>query len=512
MKKIKLASMLAVLVFMLTACSQSNNTETYISQSLQYALDMAILRRENIAAPDSTAILYLIQRQEQLPAARNRLPFRYPPTIARDYFPVEDAITDIWLLLDLMRDRYGGYTYFGGDEVFIPLFEALEAELLGHGCNVIGEILGLGGDVITLEAFSEIVLLRLSSAVLDTHFAINNRPMYVVYEFYHYTGATYDRSAAGFRNRDTGLYLVEIEGHNIDDTMMLHLDFYGNLFYTPVVFVDRHSLLTDDFIYKLHTHPYPQEFIDEQLHKAPIYFIYEGGKQERRQFESYSMNILDGWVDDYFVDLSLPTLEFIDGIPVVNVMIMGHSLLRDTYDLHVAPFLSFAELLQNEPVVIIDLRGNQGGSSAVVSRWLYYLTGRRVPRNFVALPARGYTPSQVNTGPREIVEIDQKLVVLTDRWTSSAGEVFVDAAFSMTNTLVIGVPTRGMLVASGAHPDSGYSLPNTGLPFGFGSTLYVWPEGHFAEGVGILPDIWVDGDALTAALVLLRNSGFGESD
>ena len=512
MKKIKSASILAILVFILTACSQSNTAETYISQSLQYALDMAILRRENIAAPDSAAILYLIQRQEQLPAARNRLSSRFQSNIARDYFPVEDAITDIWLLLDLMRDWYGGYTYFGGDEVFIPLFEALEAELLGHGCNVIGEILGLGGDIITLDVFSGILSLQLNSAVLDTHFAIDNRPMNVIYEFYHYTGATYDRSAAGFRNRDTGLYLVEIEGHNIDDTMKLHLDLYGNLFYTPVVLVDRNYLTTADFFYEYLTHPYPQEFIDEQFLKAPIYFIYEGEKQERRQFELYNMNILDGWVDDYFVDLSLPTLEFIDGIPVVKVMIMGHSFLRDTYDLHVAPFLSFAELLQNEPVVIIDLRGNRGGFSAAISRWLYYLTGRSVHQNFVELSARGYSQGQINTDPREIVEIDQKLVFLTDRWTSSAGEVFVDAAFSMTNTLVIGIPTHGVLVASGAHPDSGYSLPNTGLPFGFGSTLYVWPEGHFAEGVGILPDIWVDGDALTAALALLRNSGFGESD
>ncbi|MCL2406098.1 MAG: hypothetical protein FWC92_11225, partial [Defluviitaleaceae bacterium] len=48
-------------------------------------------------------------------------------------------------------------------------------------------------------------------------------------------------------------------------------------------------------------------------------------------------------------------------------------------------------------------------------------------------------------------------------------------------------------------------LPQSRIPLQFGSGMALFPEGHFQESVGFAPDIWVSGDALTAALGLIEN-------
>jgi len=50
---------------------------------------------------------------------------------------------------------------------------------------------------------------------------------------------------------------------------------------------------------------------------------------------------------------------------------------------------------------------------------------------------------------------------------------------------------------------------NSGVSFGFGQALFLWPDGYFTEGTGLQPDVWVEGNALVAALALLNNVGFG---
>jgi len=47
-----------------------------------------------------------------------------------------------------------------------------------------------------------------------------------------------------------------------------------------------------------------------------------------------------------------------------------------------------------------------------------------------------------------------------------------------------------------------HHLPNSAIPFVFGTWLNIYPPEHFQEGVGIAPDVWVIGDSLTAALAI----------
>jgi len=100
--------------------------------------------------------------------------------------------------------------------------------------------------------------------------------------------------------------------------------------------------------------------------------------------------------------------------------------------------------------------------------------------------------------PGEIIQREQLLILLTDRFTGSSGEFFTDLAFSLGNSLVIGQNTGGFLI--GTAPSVLMTLPRSGVQFGFGEAVFIHPQGHFAEGFGFAPDIWATGDALESAL------------
>jgi len=72
----------------------------------------------------------------------------------------------------------------------------------------------------------------------------------------------------------------------------------------------------------------------------------------------------------------------------------------------------------------------------------------------------------------------------------------------MENTLVIGQNTQGALLTSGSLE---LFLPNSGISLRMGSAMFFQEEGTWQEGIGFAPDVWVVGDALTAALAILNN-------
>ncbi|MCL2388505.1 MAG: S41 family peptidase, partial [Defluviitaleaceae bacterium] len=99
-----------------------------------------------------------------------------------------------------------------------------------------------------------------------------------------------------------------------------------------------------------------------------------------------------------------------------------------------------------------------------------------------------------------VIYNEQLIIVLVDRFTLSSGEIFADQFTNVENTLVIGQNTFGMLLTSSGLP---LYLPNSGMPVSMGRYKLVHPENTWQEGVGFSPDIWVLGDALTAAWAIL---------
>jgi len=464
-----------------------------IHYTLSDLLERALIRRQNIIKPDVDAVLPYTQGRTPAP-----LPERLWDERMRASVSVEQAIEDVNIFFAALYSAYGGYVYFGGDDVFLPIRN-----------NAIAQIQELG-DTVRPSEIEQILINGLSPVVVDRHFNIGEHIFSGTALHHHMSHLQYDRSQNGFRNRENGLYLQSIQGHedeDLENIMRLHVDTRGNLTYSPVIVSDN------------------------RLADMSTIFTYENGEYFQRHWSS----ITNRWRATEY-----PTLEWIDGIPVVTVMAMGFDGHENAHNFkHYELFMEAAKKLQDEPVIIVDLRSNGGGNTLMAVRWLYELVGEIVPTNYLQLLTAHFDLDfhRNNQGGRftvsldsleffsqytitddghmisfahtdRIVESDQLFVLLTDRWTGSATENFVDLAFNMTNTLVIGSPTAGVLAFDRTY--AMLHLPNSGVNFGFGRGMSFWPKGHFAENLGIEPDIWARGDALEAALALLRLKEFGD--
>ena len=84
---------------------------------------------------------------------------------------------------------------------------------------------------------------------------------------------------------------------------------------------------------------------------------------------------------------------------------------------------------------------------------------------------------------------DTVLFVLMDAETGSAGEEFVEILQLFENVILAGENTEGLTVSG--SPGWGI-LPHSGLPFTITIGMSVEDVLAGREGIGALPDIWVD--------------------
>ena len=417
----------------------------------------------------------------------------------------EEAAYDIKVLFELLRHIYAAYHYFGGDKVFLPMLDEILEEIDQR------------------ESWSDALLVqliqdRLGSVIIDNHFIINAYSGSTFGDPHHsfVWNTPFDRSEQGFRKRDTGLYVVDVEGHDKYELFRLSINEAGEFFYIPVIF--RRAIEGSNYNLKI---------------------TFEDGEQ-------VTINLLRTVHERAHPRGARNSLHFQNGIPLVSIRRMGDSFNHYTHSHQEAlQVLSYAEHLRDEPVIIVDIRSNEGGASALSYTWLYSLLGETVPTNFnwlgffdtnidiapgVRRPERWYrgfseragldfeypselfghylhmTPIEENIlftaedAQDRVVSNDKLIIVLIDRLTLSSGEIFTDQFTNVENTLIIGQNTFGTLLTSSNLP---LYLPNSGMPIIMGRYMLVHPEGVWQEGVGIAPDVWVVGDALTAALALL---------
>ena len=107
--------------------------------------------------------------------------------------------------------------------------------------------------------------------------------------------------------------------------------------------------------------------------------------------------------------------------------------------------------------------------------------------------------------PGRVIPNSRLIILLVDRYSMSAAEMFAQQILNIENTLIIGQNTNGNLVASTGRT---LYLPNSGIPFAAGPDLFFSTDSMWPEGVGITPDIWVIGDALAATLAMLELGTF----
>jgi carboxyl-terminal processing protease len=133
--------------------------------------------------------------------------------------------------------------------------------------------------------------------------------------------------------------------------------------------------------------------------------------------------------------------------------------------------------------MILDLRGNWGGSLDIAQKiFALFFSEKTEIGNF--RDRKGKTIS-LKTGDNKSA-YRGRIVVLTDRYTGSAAEVFASAIQESGRGIVIGQPSKGGVLGA-TH----YKLPN-GFDIHVALMDYHTAKGVRLEGRGVIPNVAVD--------------------
>jgi hypothetical protein len=167
-----------------------------------------------------------------------------------------------------------------------------------------------------------------------------------------------------------------------------------------------------------------------------------------------------------------------------------------------------ADTLRQQPAVLLDLRGNGGGSDAPAIAWCRRLARQSFewiasiqPRSRQTDPLRRYAtrlggrldPDAPDGPPGEVAPqaYAGRLVVLVDKDVASSGETFTQMAAQVSGAVLIGENTAGCV--DYGNVDTKRPLPHSGILCAFGRTRFIedWVRPS-REGVGFFPDYWLD--------------------
>jgi len=286
------------------------------------------------------------------------------------------------------------------------------------------------------------------------------------------------------------------ESKELDDIFKLSISSDGTLVYYPII-------ISDEINYSINI-KYSDESEENILYTTDRY--------------SYKLN------DEIKLDIK-------SEIPIIRVTRMGFD--QSVNGDNARKFLEYATQYKDEKIVIVDLRNNFGGNGMLPQKWMMNFTSKFVPTNFSSLKyvtmeqikkyiyplSNNYQPidelvniygfeqisdsfSKALCQKDEFISNDNLLIILVNKQTFSAGEMFVDIAHNLENTIIVGTNTAGGLTGDNV---GSITLSNSKIPVSFGNGLSFFPKNYFEEFVGFKPDLWVKGDAEEAVLKLIEN-------
>ena len=355
---------------------------------------------------------------------------------------LEQAREDVETAFTLLRTTYGGYEYFGGDEVFDGLREDALARL-----EEADPALPL------TDAVAEALYAVLSPVVRDGHFSVNNRRLIEAYELSPYyvpgvylddpTGLDEDyiKPTIGPDGAITyGFYALSRDGSDLPGTLgRYELDWTlcepvgrGNF-----VFAEKEYRGIPTLQSRYMSADTPEG--EEQLER----FASCGGEYAGAPLLIFDVRSNPGGSDWWF-------MEWFNGW--TGQYAQPHKCTGHRYSQISCYFLDYPD--------------------EAMGTW------------------------QVSSRPGRWVEREGLTFLLTDAATASAGEDVLLDLHTVENTLVVGVNTGGCSLV----PDNFTCyLPNTGLPIFFGTGLGFYETMENRDTVGYAPDLWVNPpDALDA--------------
>ena len=163
----------------------------------------------------------------------------------------------------------------------------------------------------------------------------------------------------------------------------------------------------------------------------------------------------------------------------------GYIALPEFRDTHLEPFSSTLQLMNVLPRLILDLRGNPGGSIRVLQKIAGHFVAEQSELVLLRDGEREATFSAIASVPR----YEGRLYVLVDERTGSASELLAAALQDLGRARVVGRRTAGS-----TRSRLSTMLPG-GVVFHYGASAeFRRAGGERIEGVGVVPDVVVDPD------------------
>ncbi|HWH39693.1 MAG TPA: S41 family peptidase [Usitatibacter sp.] len=154
--------------------------------------------------------------------------------------------------------------------------------------------------------------------------------------------------------------------------------------------------------------------------------------------------------------------------------------------------LTALEGMQGAPGLIIDLRGNPGGSVYTVNQMLERFFTR--PTELGRATTRSGEPVSLFFGAVEIIRLHRRVpgdpnayrgpvVVLVDALSASGSELFAGTMQAAGRALVVGQPSCGCLLGF-----LGYAYVPGGAELAYSEVGFIMSNGKHIEGEGVIPD------------------------
>ena len=410
------------------------------------------------------------------------------------------AFEDIDYLFSLLKYGYSGYAYFGGDEKFN------EAKV-----NIIELVDKSDGDSIFIEDFLDIIYINLNF-IQDSHFILGGYNLCNHTKYFSSRKYEFQRDINGLYVTidDETFYLKEVNNEDPMNYVKPSLDEEGNLIYSL-------GLLSDTL----------------DIH-IPINLLLESDQSSRNTKVSLFeyKPIFDDYINSY-------NYYEIDDIPILEV----NALCRvDPKDNTIEKFIEDSEKIKDEDVIIIDLRNNIGGNLINIEEWFKGFTGKELRQDIIESGL--YTNTSVNLSKNKFeikenepesvkfmclkeistyekkrhfpgwspieyedfkpLEIENDIIVLIDKNTSSAAEFFIHYLKKLNNVTLVGTNSNGCMLTGNSNSAH---LPNSKIPLYISHKLYMRTDFVNMDGLGFQPDLWIKPEqSLDRVIKYLKNN------
>lgn len=351
----------------------------------------------------------------------------------------EDLLADADTFFTLLRTTYGAYYYFGGDDTFFPIRDAVKEDLAGAQAP-------------TVKTLEDALYRHLSPVLVDGHFLLGEHAMRDAHaQYMYYVPDIYLDSPDGAEHPD---YLKPTIGPN------------GRICWW-------YAALSRD-----------GRDLPSTLDGRALTWRRAGTPRQNDRDPAFSE---EQW----------------QGTPILTSRRMRDGGVLPTDQEALARFSACGEEYADSPLLIFDLRGNGGGSDKYIMDWFRGWSGAEAqPRTafshrYSQISCRafdGYSTERMgtyshNSSPGTWAERSGPVLVLQDKTVASSGETAVRFFRTAADTLTVGAPTMGCSLTPNNLP---LYLPRSSLGCYFGTGLSLSESGENLDGTGFLPDLWVE--------------------